>query len=75
MNYNKIILISLDTLRADGINFNPLNLYKKEYEINVRMEKSLLDDLASKSFFFNKNNKTILSSIIKINPNKGITKK
>jgi hypothetical protein len=52
--YKKIILISLDTLRADCINFNPVNFYKKEYQdIQVSLKDSYLDSVCKKACFFN----------------------
>ncbi len=39
MSYDKIILISLDTLRSDCIGFNQDKLYPKEYNIKVDLEK------------------------------------
>lgn len=52
MAYKKIILISLDTLRADGINFNQDKLYTKEYQVRVDLKKTKLDELCKKSCFF-----------------------
>ena len=52
--FEKIILISLDTLRADCIPSNPINLYKSEYkDISIDINKSSLDMLISKGVFFN----------------------
>jgi choline-sulfatase len=51
--YDKIIWISLDTLRADCINFNKTKLYPKEYKIKTKIKDSKLDELCSKGCFFN----------------------
>jgi choline-sulfatase len=52
MRYNKIIWISLDTLRADCIKFNKHRLYPKEYNITVKLESAKLDELCAKGCFF-----------------------
>jgi choline-sulfatase len=51
--YDKIIWISLDTLRADCINFNKTKLYPREYKIKTKLKNSKLDELFSKGCFFN----------------------
>ena len=45
MPYDKIVLISLDTLRADGIGFTKDKLYQNEYKLNVALGKTKLDEL------------------------------
>jgi hypothetical protein len=52
MKYNKIIWISLDTLRADCIGFNKHKLYPKEYKIIVGLDNSKLDELCKNGCFF-----------------------
>ncbi len=52
-SYEKIILISLDTLRADCIPSNPTKLYKNKYKLNVEIEDSILNQISKKGFFFN----------------------
>ena len=55
MNYDKIILISVDTLRADCYKgSNNCNCdYLKLYDINTILEKSMFDELINNGFFFN----------------------
>lgn len=52
MRYNKIIWISLDTLRSDCIGFNKHKLYPTEYDINVELDATRLDELCKKGCFF-----------------------
>ena len=52
MPYDKIVLISLDTLRADGIGFTKDKLYQNEYKLNVALGKTKLDELCARSCFF-----------------------
>ncbi len=52
MTYEKIVWISIDTLRSDCINVNKSKLYKKEYKIVTKLERSKLDELCSKGCFF-----------------------
>jgi len=51
--YNKIILISLDTLRSDCIPYNPVKLYPNEYQIDTNLNDSALNRLVQESCFFN----------------------
>lgn len=51
--YDKVVMVSLDTLRADGITSNPIKLYLHEYKTKTKLIKTALDELISKSFFFN----------------------
>jgi predicted AlkP superfamily pyrophosphatase or phosphodiesterase len=50
--YNKIIWISLDTLRSDCILFNKDKIYPAEYKIKIKLENSKLDELCSRGCFF-----------------------
>jgi hypothetical protein len=50
--FEKIIIISLDTLRSDCISYNPRKLFTQEYKLQNRLETSLFDDICKKSFFF-----------------------
>lgn len=52
MEYKKIIWISLDTLRADCINFNKNKLYAKEYKVKISLDNSKFDELCAKGCFF-----------------------
>ncbi|MFA6420535.1 MAG: sulfatase-like hydrolase/transferase [archaeon] len=52
MTYEKIVWISIDTLRSDCINTNKSKLYKQEYKLTTKLEKSKLDELCSKGCFF-----------------------
>ena len=52
MEYKKIIWISLDTLRADCINFNKNKLYTNEYKVKNSIDNSKLDELCAKGCFF-----------------------
>lgn len=51
--FEKIILISLDTLRADCIPTNPRKEYKDQYKVNTKINDSVVNDIFSKGFFFN----------------------
>ncbi len=51
--YNKVILISLDTLRADCVPSNPNKLYPSEYKAKVKLNDSEVNKLFSKGVFFN----------------------
>lgn len=51
-HYEKIVLISLDTLRSDVIATNPFKLYPKEYGVTVPVNRGKLDDLLESSAFF-----------------------
>jgi arylsulfatase A-like enzyme len=50
--YDHIILISIDTLRADGIAANPLRLWPQEYDLSYELRTPVLDELAGKGAFF-----------------------
>jgi choline-sulfatase len=50
--YDKIIWISLDTLRSDCILFNENKLYPKEYKIETKLKRSKLDELCSRGCLF-----------------------
>lgn len=50
--YDKIILISLDTLRSDCLGANPFKLFPNEYELKNRLERSRLDEVLERSAFF-----------------------
>lgn len=52
-NFDKIIVISIDNLRADCVNGNPMNFYRKKHEVNTDIESSVLGQLVKKSVFFN----------------------
>lgn len=52
MKYEKIIWISLDTLRADCINFNKKKLFSKEYKTRTKLRNTTFDELCSKGCFF-----------------------
>jgi len=51
--YDKIILVSLDTLRSDCIPFNPAKLYTNDYKVNISLNDSVLNKLVQESCFFN----------------------
>ena len=50
--YDHIILISIDTLRADGIAANPLQLWPHEYDLSYTLRTPVLDELAGQGAFF-----------------------
>lgn len=50
--YDKIILISLDTLRSDCIAANPHKLYPNEYNSRVTLRRNRLDEILEESCFF-----------------------
>lgn len=50
--YDHIVFISIDTLRADGIGYNPLQLWPYEYNISRKLQTPALDNLASAGAFF-----------------------
>lgn len=50
--YDHIILISVDTLRADGIAANPLRLWPHEYDLPDTLRTPVLDELAGQGAFF-----------------------
>lgn len=50
--YDHIILISIDTLRADGIARNPLRLWPDEYGLSYDLRTPVLDELTAQGAFF-----------------------
>jgi choline-sulfatase len=50
--YDHVVLISLDTLRSDGIAANPYKLWPRKYDVDVELRTPVLDDVfrASASF-------------------------
>lgn len=52
-NYNNIVIISIDNLRVDCINSNPVNYYKQKHKVEVEIKDNSLDDLIKESVFFN----------------------
>ncbi|HEX8336623.1 MAG TPA: sulfatase-like hydrolase/transferase, partial [Pyrinomonadaceae bacterium] len=50
--YDHIILISVDTLRADGIAANPLRLWPEEYGLSYELRTPVLDELVGQGAFF-----------------------
>lgn len=50
--YDHIILISVDTLRADGIAANPLRLWPEEYGLSYTLRTPVLDELVGQGAFF-----------------------
>jgi arylsulfatase A-like enzyme len=50
--YDHIILISIDTLRADGIAANPLQLWPHEYDLSHTLRTPVLDELVGQGAFF-----------------------
>lgn len=50
--YDKIILISLDTLRSDAIGSNPYKLYLQNYKPTQKIKKGELDRIISEGVFF-----------------------
>jgi len=50
--YEKIILISLDTLRNDCLGVAPLKRYESLYENTIKPNTSLLDKIASEGVYF-----------------------
>jgi len=51
--YDKVVWISLDTLRADCIGFNKAKLFPREYKTKTKLKKNRLDWVCSKGFLFN----------------------
>lgn len=47
-----VVLISVDTLRADGIASNPLQLWPQRYRVDTSLPSTVLDDLAASGTFF-----------------------
>lgn len=52
MKFDQILLISLDTLRSDCINYNPQKLWPKKYQLDFNLQTDVLDNFAKKSVFF-----------------------
>jgi choline-sulfatase len=50
--YDKIILISLDTLRSDCIQANPYKLFPNSYKTTQKLKPNKLDELVKKASFF-----------------------
>lgn len=50
--FDHIVLISLDTLRADCIGASPLRLWPMKYDVTTRLEATELDALAEGGCFF-----------------------
>ena len=50
--YDHIILISIDTLRSDGIACNPFRLWPEEYGLSYDLRTPLLDELVRTGAFF-----------------------
>lgn len=50
--HDHIVFISIDTLRADGIAFNPLQLWPHEYGISRKLKTAALDELAAAGAFY-----------------------
>lgn len=50
--YDHIILISIDTLRSDGIACNPFRLWSHEYGLSYDLQTPLLDELVGNGAFF-----------------------
>jgi choline-sulfatase len=50
--YDHIILISVDTLRSDGIACNPFRLWSHEYGLSYNLQTPLLDELVRNGAFF-----------------------
>jgi hypothetical protein len=50
--YDHVVLISIDTLRADGIAYNPLQLWPYEYNIARSLKTAAFDELAQCGAFF-----------------------
>jgi len=51
--YDKVVLVSIDTLRADAISANPYKIYSHTHQLKQKLVQSHLDDLIAKSCFFN----------------------
>jgi choline-sulfatase len=51
-SYEHYVLISLDTLRSDGIAANPYKLWPQKYHVDDILRTPLLDHLASTGAFF-----------------------
>lgn len=52
MKFDHVVLISLDTLRSDCVNYNPQKLWPDKYKLNFPLKTDVLDELAKKSVFF-----------------------
>lgn len=50
--FDHIVLISLDTLRSDCIERNPVKLWPEKYGLNRRLKTSVLDTIADEGCFF-----------------------
>jgi arylsulfatase A-like enzyme len=50
--YDVIVLISVDTLRADAIGCHPLPLWQQEYSLTRALHTPALDELAGQGAFF-----------------------
>jgi hypothetical protein len=51
MTYDKIVWLSIDSLRCDCISSNTSKLYPKEYKKTIKLKKSKLDEICKKGFF------------------------
>lgn len=52
MTYDHIVLISIDTLRSDGIACNPIRLWPDEYGLSCQLRTDVLDEMAGEGAFF-----------------------
>ena len=52
MQYDHVVLISLDTLRADAVAANPWKLWPLKYGTDVELRTPVLDELAGGGAFF-----------------------
>jgi choline-sulfatase len=50
--YERVVLISLDTLRSDCVAANPLKLWPQKYKLSVDLETPVLDHLVAEGAFF-----------------------
>jgi choline-sulfatase len=50
--YDRVVLISLDTLRSDCVAANPLKLWPRDHELSVELETPVLDHLVAEGTFF-----------------------
>jgi hypothetical protein len=50
--YDHVVLLSLDTLRSDGIAANPLKLWPVQHQSAVRLDTAVLDQITAAGAFF-----------------------
>lgn len=50
--YDKIVLVSIDTLRSDCIASNPHKLYPAQYRVETQVNRARIDEIVDRSAFF-----------------------